>query len=222
MLVTGANFVSKMGMAQKTLHTNYADWARRSGALCVLYLPCDDPAALADQFDILLLTGGEDINPFIYNLECIPQCGKIDDERDREELALLDEFVKRKKPVIGVCRGLQIINVYFGGTLYQDLPSQVGVDHSGGLFHKIVTVPETELGKQLTDGATVNSYHHQSVLSLGEGLEIAAYSEDGVVEAIAHTSLPIAAVQWHPERLEDVEVSFQRMFELMLKREGIE
>lgn len=154
---------------------------------------------IADRADALLLSGGVDVSPLRYGGENPGLCGEISPERDELEWLWLDVFVKRKKPVLGICRGIQVINVYFGGSLWQDLPTQKGTMHRN-VNHKIVCRENSILDKLFGREFSINSFHHQSVLELGEGLIATAYSED-VVEAIEHRTLPIFGVQFHPERM---------------------
>ena len=163
---------------------------------------CSDSDQL-DQFDGLILCGGADIHPAYYG-EDINGSNGIDLDRDRREFALTDYFVKNRKPILGICRGLQLLNVYFGGSLHQDIPN--AKEHASfadyDLIHSVHTV-NGGLFEQLYDSEfVVNSYHHQAVKKLGDGLTINLLSEDeSVIEGFVHGTLPIIAVQWHPERM---------------------
>jgi putative glutamine amidotransferase len=150
------------------------------------------------DYGALLLPGGADIEPARFGAAPLPNGSEtFDIRRDELEFAVLEEFLRAGKPVIGICRGMQVINVAFGGTLWQDLPSQYGTSHSAPegkppLEHKVsFSGGRVEL---------VNSYHHQAADKPGRGIVIAAKSCDGVAEALEHESLPIRAVQWHPEK----------------------
>ena len=118
----------------------------------------------------------------------------------RKQWALLDAFLKAGKPVFGICRGLQVINIFFGGTLYQDLPSQLGVNHSAGVVHKLIAEEGSLIHSLFGRESVCNSYHHQSVDQVAQGFAVTARSGE-IVEAIEHQSLPVAAVQYHPERM---------------------
>ena len=145
--------------------------------------------------DGLLLPGGGDIAPALYHRE---DCGSQppDRVRDREELALLGAFLSAGRPVLGICRGLQVINVYFGGTLHQDIPGHGTVEGQDSC-HAVRGI----VGRLLPPcPGQVNSAHHQSVETLGRGLRAVQWAEDGTVEALEHRTLPVAGVQWHPER----------------------
>jgi len=152
----------------------------------------------------LLLPGGGDLDPRYYG-QTNHACRTPEPSRDKAEMALLDYFVRHRRPVLGICRGLQVINVFFGGTLVQDLPGHNTVDAIDRL-HTVHTVPSPFL-PLCSSQCIVNSAHHQAVDQLGEGLLTAQWSADGTVEALFHTTLPIWAVQWHPERLQG---SFQK------------
>ena len=162
-------------------------------------------ARMLNRIDVLVLCGGEDVEPARYGATPSPALGAVNVLRDAWEYALIDEAVKRRLPIVGTCRGLQIVNVYFGGTLWQDLPSEMKSDvcHRDKKFvkHPISIVPGSRLSGLLggATNAVVNSSHHQAVKDLAPGFRITARASDGVVEAIESDTLPIAAVQFHPE-----------------------
>jgi len=176
---------------------NYVDAVKGVGAEGVAkYLPEIDTG-----YDGLILCGGGDMDPGYYNEQ---NCGSvnIDSERDRVEFALLRAYALAGKPVMGICRGHQLINVFFGGSLHQHLPEYM-LHTSGGdedLVHKLEAAPDSILGGFYGTSFSVNSSHHQAVKAVGEGLRAVAWS-GGCIEAIEHTSLPIFGVQWHPERM---------------------
>lgn len=151
----------------------------------------------------LLLCGGGDLSPTWYGAE---DCGSgpPDPERDRAELALVRAYLAAGRPILGICRGLQVLNVALGGTLIQDLGDTLRPFHQGeqDLWHPIRTVPDSLLHQLWGGYILVNSAHHQAVDRLGGGLRRTAWSEGGVTEALEHTHLPVAAVQFHPERLD--------------------
>ena len=156
-----------------------------------------------DEYDGLLLPGGWDVNPSRYGKTPIPQ-ETIDDGLDEIQFAVLENFLEAGKPVLGICRGHQLLNVALGGTLVQDLPSAErhrslpsGDDH----IHPVRVEESSFLYRIYGPACTVNSSHHQGIERLGKGLRAAAFSEDGVIEAIGHESLPLWGVQWHPERM---------------------
>ncbi len=168
----------------------------------------------AEDLDIcrgLLLTGGGDLEPWRYGQEDIA-CRGADPARDAAEMALLDRAVAGGKPVLGICRGLQSIDVYFGGTLCQDLPGHGAVEGRDRL-HPVRTAPSF-LRDLYGEAGEVNSAHHQAADRLGRGLQAVQWAPDGVVEGICHRSLPVWGVQWHPERRAGGERLFRAFLEL--------
>lgn len=167
-----------------------------------------DPEEYALLAQGLVLTGsGSDISPSLYG-QGLNGALDSDMELDEMELALFHAFRKQGKPILGICRGIQLINVALGGTLVQDIPSQWpnaiphrNSDETIPTFHTVTTgagsVMEALFGKQFP----VNSYHHQAVDTLASGLKATAWTEDGIVEAAEHVSEPILATQFHPERM---------------------
>ena len=151
----------------------------------------------------LVLPGGGDIAPALFHA---PNKGSrdIDEPLDRLQLKILDEFLYAGKPVLGICKGLQIINVYFGGTIIQDLPEASLHIHQYDGQDKVHstkaaggTFPERLYGPL----PVTNSAHHQGVNAVGDGLLVAEYGLDFVIEAMYHKTLPVLGVQWHPERM---------------------
>lgn len=177
--------------------TNYITAVTRAGGTPVAaYLPERNP-----RFDALILAGGGDIEPTLFGQK---NCGsdQIDYLRDRCELALTDAFAAAGKPILGICRGHQIVNVWAGGGLIQDLGEQNAIHRriSADKIHPAFAcggVLEALYG----DCFPVNSAHHQAVGPVGAGLRVTARSADGIVEAMEHTQLPILTVQFHPERM---------------------
>lgn len=172
---------------------NYRRWVESAGGRAVFGDLAKGPGC-----DALLLPGGGDLEPWRYGRENTASRG-LEPERDGAELRLLHEFTAAGKPVLGVCRGLQTVNVFFGGTLVQDIPGH-GAWEGGDRLHAVGTAP-SPLRPILGERATVNSAHHQAADRLGSGLRAVQWAEDGVVEALCHRRLPVWAVQWHPERL---------------------
>lgn len=189
----------------------YLDLIEAVGGLPVV-LPLEkddvDIPQLLMMCDGVLLTGGHDVNPTHYGEETLKACGKPNDERDAMELEIIAQCLETDKPIFAICRGLQLLNVALGGTLYQDLPSQ----RPGSLDHEMkppyyleqhaVNVdPKQPLGRLLKETSMgVNSYHHQGIKKLAEPLIPMATATDGLVEA-AHLPAKRFAwgVQWHPE-----------------------
>jgi putative glutamine amidotransferase len=164
----------------------------------------------ADDFDGVLFAGGEDVDPEFYGEEKKYENVAVNRARDEFEFKLLDRSMDRRLPIFGICRGTQMINVKFGGTLYQDLASDAPTESEhkqsgsrGATSHQVtLTDPESQLGGVFEGSCRVNSLHHQAIKRLGHGLKVTAHSEDGLVEAVeAADGYPLLAVQWHPEEL---------------------
>ena len=205
---------------------NYANAVRRGGHIPLIIPYTEDLNEIIRAMqaaDGLLLPGGEDdVEPARYGEEAIAQIGPVNRRRDEFEMALLKVAAQLGKPVLGICRGIQVINVCFGGTLWQDLPSQMAEysiehqrpDEKWSGVHEVCVSPASRLYQTLMrvednrrkcteEGLTisVNSTHHQAVRQVAPEFVVSAQSADGVIEAIEHQSLPIMAVQFHPERL---------------------
>jgi len=160
---------------------------------------------MAELCDGLLLTGGADIDPELYGEEPLNDSVKPLPERTAFEKPLFEAFLKRGKPIMGICRGCQLINACMGGNLYQDLVEQKGWVHMNGKIRHDVYAEEGSIlfnlfGKQFK----TNSTHHQAVKDLAPGFHVTARSIEGIIEAFEHDTLPIIATQFHPERLTGV------------------
>lgn len=166
----------------------------------------------AGRLDGLLLPGSRDMDPKFYNEDPHPKLRPMSLERTETEFAVLREASERKIPVLGICGGMQLINVFFGGSLYQDIYSFIpdAIPHEEGSVHDVTVEKETLLQKVTeTENFPVKSYHHQSVKVIGSGLRISALAPDGIVESIESVGNPyILGIQWHPE-LEDTEISIR-------------
>ena len=200
------------------IEQSMAHWVMSGGALPVMVpSPFGDSARggvsvtdYAQWLDGLVMHGGADVWPGSYGEEPLQPHWNGDRIRDAYEVALMRAFVAAGKPVFGICRGLQLINVAFGGTLYQDIPTQaveaaahrdpVAYDQN---FHQLDILPKTRLSQLLagTDSYKINSIHHQGIKELAPDFEVEARCpDDGMIEAIRHTGPAyVAAVQWHPE-----------------------
>ena len=209
--------------AGAVLHT-YVHAIEESGGLPLLipYMKhtefLDEVTALCDGF---LFTGGGDADPALYGEKILPECGKIEPLRDAWDFAAAARALESGKPIIGICRGIQVLNVALGGTLYQDIPSQYKTDilHSqtNGLHaysHSIRIVEGSPLRALLgTLEIKGNSFHHQAIKKLGTGLVPTAYADDGIIEAVYGKDHPyLRAYQWHPERLFDGDLHHKKLF----------
>lgn len=181
------------------------------GALPIMLPLTDDEDELIEAFSLcdgILLTGGHDVSPAVYGSSPIKECGVPCDLRDKMEAFLLDLSLECDKPVFGICRGIQFMNAYLGGTLYQDLPSQYdsSTEHHmtkpyDQAIHEVEVIEGTHLACIIGAGKRgVNSYHHQAIKDLAPGLKKMAISEDGLIEAVeVEGKLFAIGVQWHPE-----------------------
>jgi putative glutamine amidotransferase len=187
-----------------------------------------------DELDGVFLPGGADIDPASYGQDRHPRCDKSDPHRDRVELALARWAIPDRKPVLGVCRGLQLVNLACGGSLYQDLADQFtgSIKHDyfpfGGQFARDFLAHEVEVAKGSRLAAIfgagalkVNSMHHQGIRELGDGLVATAVAPDGLVEGIESADdAYVIGVQWHPEALTDGDVQSRRLFESFIEAAG--
>ncbi|MCL1807383.1 MAG: gamma-glutamyl-gamma-aminobutyrate hydrolase family protein [Oscillospiraceae bacterium] len=157
-----------------------------------------EPIPPACDFDALLLPGGADIDPARFGASLLSNGSEtLDQQRDGLEFAVFEDFLREKKPIAGICRGMQVINAALGGTIWQDLPSQCGLIHTAPQGEAPMTHVVVYSDRRRE---AVNSYHHQAVRKLGQGLRVTARGTDGIPEALEHKTLPIRAVQWHPEK----------------------
>ncbi|MFI9613869.1 gamma-glutamyl-gamma-aminobutyrate hydrolase family protein [Streptomyces sp. NPDC052023] len=186
----------------------YPRLVQRSGGLAAM-LPPDAPdhaAAAVARLDGLVIAGGPDVDPARYGAERDPRTGPPARERDAWELALVDAALAARVPLLGVCRGMQLLNVALGGTLVQHLD---GHAEAVGVFggHAVKPVPGTRYARAVPEEVTVPTYHHQSVDRLGTGLVPSAHAADGTVEAVELPGSPwVLGVQWHPEMGDDLRV----------------
>lgn len=156
------------------------------------------PPPSSEGYGGLLLAGGGDIDPALYGEE-IRGSRSVDRARDDAEIMLCDSFAREGKPILGICRGHQLLNVYLGGSLFQHIDRHS--DPNGAVLHSVRTEKGSVMRTLFGEYPPVNSFHHQSIRRLGSGLCVTQACEDGTVEAVEHRSLPIIGVQWHPERM---------------------
>ena len=177
---------------------------------------------LVDICDGIFFTGGADIVPKHYGEEARENIGAIQEHRDEFELRVLQRVIESSKPILAICRGAQLVNVALGGTLYQDIPSEVRtkishVQHEPKFSpsHNVRIMVDTPLYEMLrSEQIKANSFHHQAIKALGSGLEIMAVAEDGIIEAVYSSDRQyLRAYQWHPERLFETDKQNRMIFE---------
>jgi putative glutamine amidotransferase len=210
------------------LHAMREDYVRsveQAGAVPVVLAPVrpDDTGLVLDRLDGVVLSGGVDVDPALYRREPHAKLGRVNRRRDDFELALVSEALRRDVPILGICRGQQVLNVARGGTLVQDIPSQWtgAMDHDARgrrsrRTHDVDVLPGSRLHAILRrDSVPVNSFHHQAVEQVGDGLVVSARCPgDGMVEGLEIPAARfVVAVQWHPESFWQQDDSFQPLFD---------
>lgn len=184
-----------------------------------LCIPNDTPIdAVIDRIDGLLVIGGDDIDPRFFNEDPHAGLGHVDPKRDDSDLNAVKHAIVRELPLLAICRGEQVLNVAFGGSLYQDIPAQWpnAIQHKqqsarDTQIHAVDVVAQSKLASIVGTRIRTNSFHHQSVKDVHAPLVVSATTSDGVIEAIEHEDMPFCiGVQWHPEELKDE--SSQKLF----------
>lgn len=182
----------------------------RAGGNPILLPPFGNTNDIANKIDALLLPGGGDVSPLFYGEEPMKQTKSICHHLDLFEHHLLHQMIKTGKPVLGICRGMQIINTALGGSLYQDIPTQLpdAIEHYQDIefrhepFHVVHFLQDSILQKIFkSDKLQVNSFHHQAVKKVAPDLRAVAFTTDGIIEAIEGYSGYVLGVQWHPETM---------------------
>lgn len=209
---------------------SYVEAVLRAGGAPVLLPPVGDAEALdaiRTTLDGLLLSGGSDIDPTYYGERALPETDLPDRDRDFTEFTLTRRALEQELPILGICRGMQVLNVALGGTLYQDLPTQVPEAER----HNFAPMPGTTIAHTLrvkpgsqfaaiagTLRPRANSFHHQAVREPGAGVEVVAWTEDGIAEALEAPDYPfVMAVQYHPEALDPSDETSRRLFEAFIE-----
>lgn len=195
-----------------TVSIDYTKGVIEGGGIPIVIPTTGNIEVIKEQLNLLdglILSGGPDINPIYYGEDFKEKIGVISPERDDNEIKILKEFLKTEKPILGICRGHQLLNVYFGGTLYQDL----SYFENESLKHRQEVYPELEVHKVLIEKKSIleslygesirtNSFHHQAIKKLGKGFKVIAKSSDGIVEAIEKVDHKFClGIQWHPEMM---------------------
>jgi len=208
---------------------DYISAVIRAGGVPVIIPPTTNEDLLAvyvKKLDGFVFTGGDDISPYLYGETPIKGLGYVDVERDIYEIKLIRMILKYKKPLLAICRGIQVLNVALGGTLYQDLPTEYPskINHSYTISSKsypahYVKIDErSRLAKIVgTTRLAVNSFHHQAIKKLGEGLKPIAWSDDDIIEAVELEGENfVIGVQWHPETMAEKDIPSQQIFNALV------
>ena len=185
----------------------------------------EDVPAIVGTLDAVILSGGQDVDPQWYDESPVPQTSPIDIEADRLEVAVLDEAVKRHIPVLAICRGLQLVNVAAGGSLFQHFCDDLSVEPhgapmtpNGGRIHDITIDADSTLHRMLAATEVASScHHHQAVHDVAPGYRVVARARDGIVEAIERPEDNIVAVQWHPEDTAATDPVQQHLFDAFVR-----
>lgn len=216
------------------IRCSYINAVYRAGGTPIIIPPFDTHKQLKEYIaliDALVLSGGEDIDPASYGEDNVIELENINPDRDKWEISLFREAYKAEIPILGICRGMQLINVSLGGSLYQDLEHQLNCEFSHlpldskrrenleYVNHKVNILKNTTLNKILAaDHLDVNSHHHQAIKDLSKSLTIAAKSECGIIEAVENKAESfLIGVQWHPEDLIDNSSYFMNLFAELIK-----
>lgn len=218
--------VTSWGVGGYGVPENYVDALRRAGAHATLLLPGDDrsPDELLDRLDALMLVGGGDVVPERYGREAVDEVYGLEPDRDDFEIALLLRSVERDVPTLCICRGMQVMNVAFGGDLVQHLPADDrfmahGVpSEAESLLHGVKLLAGSKIAEAAgSEVVSSSSHHHQGVDRLGDGLVATGWTEDGLIEAIEHERGWMIGAQWHPEDTAASDPAQQRLFDALVR-----
>lgn len=219
----------ELGQERAYVNCSYFDVIVQAGGIPLL-LPFVESESVAraqmEQIDGLLLSGGIDVNPLIYGEEPHPDLGPIFPKRDTHELHLIQIARETNKPILGICRGLQLLNAAFGGSLYQDIPHMTNteIQHSQKVQKHISThtvdLKQGTLLQEIFGTSTLltNSLHHQAIKQLAPAFVVNACTKDGIIEGIESRENPfILAVQWHPEMMIPYDPTMQKLFDFFIQ-----
>lgn len=218
------------GYKRSYVNDDYIDSVIQNGGIPFIIPFNEDKEVIKEQVklvDAIILSGGHDVSPSNYNQEPSPKLGGIFPERDDFDFNLLECAMEEEKPILGICRGMQIINTYFKGSLYQDMSEIKSelVKHDqvrtpSLAIHTVEIKEDSKLREILkTDEIMVNSFHHQAVKELGFGFKAVAFAKDGVIEAIEKDDYPfLMGIQWHPEMLHRSLSIMNNIFKALIEK----
>ena len=221
--------INRFGIVANNISVTYTEAVEKAGGLAMI-LPFtqnqDVIPLVVEKADGFLFTGGMDVDPAFYGEKGIAGLGSANPDLDRFQMAVLHAVMACRKPVLAICRGIQLINVALGGSLFQDIPSQFStptLKHmqdvlSYDVDHPVIIEPGSRLFELFGPAIMVNSRHHQSIKAIGRDLIITAKAPDGVIEAAQHKTLPMDLVQWHPELMLRKNDDMLCLFESFIKR----
>lgn len=230
--ISGSVMIDQGGMFpgyhRSYVNEDYVNSVIQNGGIPVI-IPVSDVAEVLDSYidkiDALILSGGHDVCSMNYNEEPCPKMGDIFPERDKFDFALLERAEKKRIPILGICRGAQVINVYHGGSLYQDVSmcDTAAVKHWQGHFpeqvtHSVDIVDDSLLHRIVkVNRVMVNSFHHQIMKNVAPDFNVVARAADGVIEAIEHKDYPmLIGVQWHPEMMHKKSMQMNLLFTALI------
>lgn len=235
--ISGSRIIKQQGpwpgYYRSYVNEDYVDSVIQNNGVPYIIPFNEDPEVTVMQVknvDGLILSGGHDIDPCLYGEESLPKIDEIWPARDSFDMLLLREAEKQQKPVLGICRGAQLINVAHGGSLYQDFSyrEQLTLKHSQGHTpdletQSVVLEPKSYLAKLFgKKELSVNTFHHQLIKKVGKGLNPVAHAKDGVIEAVENNDGSLIGVQWHPEMLHRSDPEMNKLFIDLIKKSAKE
>ena len=222
------SILSEGSIEKAFVNRTYVDSVVRAGGVPFVMPICEDEniiKKMIENVDGVIMTGGVDIHPFRFNEEPNPKIGEISKERDDFDFLIMKHAFEKNKPIFGICRGIQLINVFFGGTLIQDINSQKNTNilHSQTAprdiaTHKIKIKKDSVIFDIFGKSAEVNSFHHQAIGKLSKDFKITSAANDGIIESIEFKKKDrfILGVQWHPECMTEKDEKMQNIFSMFV------